>query len=95
MIGSLLSLELGRLCEGDGVCFVHGEAAVDVRLVVALLIVGGGFQSEGVSSVHVRGQIHPLQVPPGQLLDDPCSVSVAEDVDHGAESVSEMDSAVG
>lgn len=82
-------LELGRLREGDGVRLVHGEASVDVGFLFALLVIWGGFQSERVAGVRVRSQIHPLQFPLGQFLNDSGSVSIAEDIDHGAESVAE------
>lgn len=81
-------LELGRLRKGDGVRLVHGEASVDVGFLFALLVIWGGFQSKGVGGVRVQSQIHPLQFPLGQLLNDSCSISVAEDIDHGTESVS-------
>ncbi|TNN50831.1 hypothetical protein EYF80_038978 [Liparis tanakae] len=81
----LLGLKLGGLREGDGIRLVHGETSVDVGLLLALFVVQSGLQSEGVGHVGVGRQVHPLQFPLGQLLDDAGSVSVAQDVDHGPE----------
>lgn len=81
-------LKLGSLGEGDGVGLVDGEAAVDIGLFLTLLVIQRGLQDEGVGHVHVRGDVHPLQLPPGQLLDDASSVGIPQHIDHGAEAVS-------
>lgn len=53
-------LELRGLCEGNGVAFVDGESTVDVRFLLALVVVQRGLQGEGVGRVHVWSQVHPL-----------------------------------
>lgn len=82
-----LGLELRGFGEGDGICLVDSEAPVDVRLLLTLLVVQGGLQSKGVGNVHVRCQVHPIQLLLGQLLDNPRPVGVPEHVDHRTEPV--------
>lgn len=53
-------LELRGLGERYSVAFVDGESTVDVRFLLALVVVQRGLQGEGVGNVYVWSQVHPL-----------------------------------